>query len=148
MTIRDPVREMARSLRQSMTPEEIKLWVRLRDFRKRGYHFRRQCPMGGYIVDFVCKQQKLIVEVDGSQHGEDRELEYDRARDRYFSELGFRTLRMWNVDVNRSPDDAADTVLAALEGGGSNKDRAGGETPPVALARATLPALTREEGER
>ena len=60
--------EIARRLRKTMTPQEVKLWVHLRSWRQRGFHFRRQSPRAGYIVDFVCMKQKLIVEVDGGQH--------------------------------------------------------------------------------
>ncbi len=136
--MRDPLWDMARSLRKTMTPEEVKLWVRLRDFRGRGFHFRRQALICGYIVDFVCKAQKLVVEIDGSQHAEPGGAARDLIRDDILRTKGYRVLRMWNTDVNRSPDAAADTVLAALSGG---------ETPPVAHSRASLPALTREEGE-
>jgi very-short-patch-repair endonuclease len=62
----------ARALRRRMTPEEVKLGVRLREWRpSRGYHFRRQAPVDGYVLDFVCKASKVIVEIDGSQHGDD-----------------------------------------------------------------------------
>jgi len=138
--MRDPLRDQARSLRKSMTPEEVKLWVRLRDFRERGFHFRRQTLICGYIVDFVCKSQKLIVEVDGGQHGQADGAARDLIRDANLRKGGYRIVRIWNADVNRNPDDAAETVLAVLTG-------SGGETPPVAHSRATLPALAREEGE-
>ena len=74
----------ARSLRKNMTPEEVKLWVRLRAWRSKGFHFRRQAPIDGYVLDFVCKSHKLIVEVDGSQHGEDRGRAHDEKRDAHF----------------------------------------------------------------
>jgi len=132
--MRDPLHDKARALRKSMTPEEVKLWVRLRDFRERGFHFRRQALVCGYIVDFVCKSQKLVVEVDGGQHAEPSAAARDLIREGNLRAKGYRVVRLWNADVNRNPDDAADTVLAALT-------RSGGETPPVAHSRATLPAL-------
>src|SRR5437764_4652410 len=76
--------EIARRLRKTMTLQEVKLWVHLRSWRKRGFHFRRQSPRAGYIVDFVCMKQKLIVEVDGGQHNFDDHAARDRSRDRRF----------------------------------------------------------------
>ena len=58
--------EIARKLRKTMTPQEVKLWVHLRSWRRRGFHFRRQSPRDGFIVNFVCLKQKLVVEVDGA----------------------------------------------------------------------------------
>jgi len=60
--------EIARSLRKRMTPQEVKLWVHLRSWRKQGFHFRRQAPRDDYVLDFVCLKHRLIVEVDGGQH--------------------------------------------------------------------------------
>jgi very-short-patch-repair endonuclease len=135
--MRDPLRDNARHLRKSITPEEVKLWVRLRDFRKRGFHFRRQALISGYIVDFVCKSQKLVVEVDGGQHGQPEGTARDLVRDTNLRHRGYRILRLWNADVNRNPDDSADTILAVLNV----------ETPPASHALGTLPALARQEGE-
>jgi very-short-patch-repair endonuclease len=60
---------VARALRKRMTPQEAKLWVALRTLRPAGFHFRRQVPIGPYVVDFACLKHRLIVEVDGGQHG-------------------------------------------------------------------------------
>jgi len=76
-----------------MTPQEVKLWSHLRDWRKSGFHFRRQSPRSGHTVDFVCLKQKLIVEVDGGQHAFGVQRNSDENRDRTFSENGFRILR-------------------------------------------------------
>src|SRR5437868_14203053 len=111
----DSVR-FARSLRKNMTPEEVKLWVRLRAWRSEGYHFRRQAPVDCYVLDFVSKRHKLIVEIDGGQHGEDHGLAHDEKRDAHFRAKGYRIARLWNADVNRDPDAAADTVRAFLNG--------------------------------
>src|SRR6266508_3907949 len=100
----------ARALRKRMTPEEVKLWVRLREWRQHhGYHFRRQAPVDGYVLDFVCKSHKVIVEVDGSQHNEPRGLARDAERDGHFKSKGYRVVRLWNADINRDPDAAAET---------------------------------------
>ena len=63
--------EIARKLRKSMTRQEVKLWVKLRELRAIGHHFRRQSPLANYIVDFECRQSRLVIEVDGNQHGFD-----------------------------------------------------------------------------
>jgi len=85
-----------------MTPQEVKLWVHLRTWRQRGYHFRRQSPREGFIVDFVCMREKLIVEVDGGQHNMPLHELRDRARDSKLSDAGFRTLRFWNNEIDRN----------------------------------------------
>ncbi len=112
-----PAIVFARSLRKSMTPEEVKLWVRLREWRQsHGYHFRRQAPIDGYVADFLCKALKVIVEVDGSQHSEAPGVVRDTRRDAHFRSKGYRIVRLWNADINRDPDAAAETVLAVLTG--------------------------------
>ncbi|WP_119389911.1 endonuclease domain-containing protein [Taklimakanibacter lacteus] len=111
----DPI-SFARALRKRMTPEEVKLWVRLRTWCSKGYHFRRQAPIDGYVLDFLCKTHKLIVEVDGSQHGEKRGLAHDERRDAHFRAKGYRIARLWNTDINRDPDASADTIWAVLQG--------------------------------
>ena len=107
----------ARTLRKRMTPEEVELWVRLREWRvSHGFHFRRQAPVDGYVLDFLCKSHKVIVEVDGSQHNEAGGLARDASRDAHFRNKGYRVLRLWNADINRDPDAAAETVLAVMRG--------------------------------
>jgi very-short-patch-repair endonuclease len=82
-------------LRTDMTDAERKLWRNLRS-RNLGAKFRRQAPLGPFIVDFVCFDTKTIVEVDGGQHADNSK---DRARDMYFTNRGYRVLRFWNNDV-------------------------------------------------
>ena len=94
--------EIARSLRKRMTAQEVKLWVHLRSWRKQGFHFRRQAPRSGYIVDFVCLKHQLIVEVDGGQHNFDGHARRDASRDGHFVRRGFRVLRFWNNDIDRN----------------------------------------------
>ena len=85
-------------LRTNITDAEQKLWRALRS-RGSGAKFRRQVPLGPYIVDFVCFEAKLIVEVDGGQHADSPR---DAKRDRYFMDQGYRVLRFWNNDVLRN----------------------------------------------
>jgi len=71
--------EIARSRRKRMTPQEVKLWVHLRAWRKQGFYFRRQAPRADYVVDFVCLKQRLIVEIDGGQHNFDGHADVTRS---------------------------------------------------------------------
>ena len=89
----------ARNLRKRMTPAEARLWVRLRELRSEGLHFRRQHPERGYILDFVCLARGLIVEVDGSSHLDPDRARKDRVRDAVFGREGFVTMRVSNGDV-------------------------------------------------
>ena len=74
------LRQRARQLRKAMTDAELALWARLRKRQVHGHKFRRQRPLGGYIVDFVCLDEKLVVEVDGGQHDEQRDEDSQRTR--------------------------------------------------------------------
>ena len=89
----------ARKLRRSMTAAERMLWDELRDRRLCGAKFKRQRPIGNYIVDFVCVEAKLIVEIDGGQHGIDAPKADDFVRTRWLEARGFRVIRFWNPDV-------------------------------------------------
>ena len=92
----------ARELRKTMTPQEVKLWVHLRSWRSRGYHFRRQAPRDGYILDFVCLRARLVIEIDGGQHNYDDHAFRDGERDNRFKRQGFKVLRFWNNEVDRN----------------------------------------------
>jgi very-short-patch-repair endonuclease len=91
-----PKRAFARTLRSNATDAEIALWRLLRSRRLASMKFRRQVPVGPWIVDFVSFEQRLIVEADGSQHAES---ENDKRRDHDLSERGFCILRFWNNDI-------------------------------------------------
>src|SRR4051812_32689702 len=104
---------LARDLRLSSTDAERFLWNRLRRRQLVGCKFRRQFPMFGYIVDFVCLEARLIVELDGSQHAE--RVEYDEARTRTLMLNGFSVLRFWNNDVLNDCEGVLTTVLRHLQ---------------------------------
>jgi very-short-patch-repair endonuclease len=106
--------EVARRLRKVMTPQEVKLWVHLRSWRARGYHFRRQVPQGRAIVDFACLRHRLIVEVDGGQHNAEDHAVRDRLRDSRLNRSGFRVLRFWNSDVDGNFDGVLEAIDVAL----------------------------------
>jgi very-short-patch-repair endonuclease len=90
------------------------LWISLRDLRAQGFHFRRQAPFKGFYLDFVCFRERLAVEVDGGQHGDDVQADHDLLRDNILGRAGFRTLRFWNSDVNTNLDGVMETILHAL----------------------------------
>lgn len=89
----------AKKLRLRSTPMEIKLWEQLRSRRFLGLKFRRQCPLGSYIVDFVCIEKKLIIEIDGGQHNENKQQDYDKHRTEFLNGLGYNVIRFWNNEV-------------------------------------------------
>jgi very-short-patch-repair endonuclease len=118
--------QRARSLRKTMTPQEVKLWVHLRSWRALGFHFRRQVPRAGYILDFVCLNHRLIVEVDGGQHNSELHNR-DQKRDAHFESLEFQILRFWNHDVDQNLAGVLETIDSAIQ------------TPPDRLRRSPSP---------
>jgi adenine-specific DNA-methyltransferase len=92
--------DRARNLRRNQTPQESILWYNLRDRRFKKFKFRRQYPIGRYIVDFCCFEKKLIIEVDGGQHNLPNDLKYDAERDKYLASNGYRVCRFWNNEIN------------------------------------------------
>ena len=102
----------ARALRHSMTDVERWLWSKLRDRRLGGYKFVRQMPIGPFFADFACRDARLIVELDGSQHAGSRR---DAMRDTFLVNQGYRVLRFWNHEVASGIADACETILAAVE---------------------------------
>jgi len=89
---------LAKKLRKKMSPAETILWSTLRN-RKLGVKFRRQIPIGNYIVDFLSIEIKLIIEVDGSQHGTPSTIEKDKKRDEWLRKQGYSILRIWVKDL-------------------------------------------------
>jgi very-short-patch-repair endonuclease len=102
----------ARQLRGTPTDAEIRLWSRLRRKQLDGFRFRRQQPIGPYIVDFFCPEAKLVIEVDGGQHNVDEEK--DEKRTRWLEERGYRVIRFWNNDVLSNTDGVVLTVFEEL----------------------------------
>ena len=103
----------ARQLRRKLTPPEARLWVALKT-KKLGVHFRRQHPIGPYILDFYCDAAKLAVEVDGQGHL--GRIEHDERRDRWLLGEGVRTLRIRAADVRDNVDGVVETIRAAIAG--------------------------------
>ena len=105
--------ERARELRWVDNSAEGLLWQDLRARRLGGHQFVRQHPVGPFFADFCCRKQKLVVEIDGSQHAGS---EYDRRRDEYMRAQGYAVIRFWNTDVLRRRRAVCETILAALDG--------------------------------
>ena len=111
---RDVLRRFARRMRGAPTPAERKPWLLLRLRRFSGFTFRRQAPLGPYILDFVCFERRLIIEADGSQHVEKGA---DLQRDRWLEARGYRVRRFWNADVLLRTREVGDTIRADLAEG-------------------------------
>ena len=107
-------RKNARQMRSGMTDAEKKLWGELRAHRLMGLSFRRQMPIAGYIVDFACAEHKLVVEVDGSQHGKDADADYDRIRTERLNALGWTVMRLWNDEVLQNIDDVCTGIIRTI----------------------------------
>jgi len=103
----------ARKLREQLTDAERTLWARLRNRQLQGVRFRRQQPLGSYIVDFICLERKLIVEVDGGQHNEAKGRQEDRERTKWLQANGYRVLRFWNNDVLMNMEGVLERITLA-----------------------------------
>ena len=92
----------AKLLRKNQTAQEQKLWNLLRNRRYKNLCFKRQYIIGNYIADFVCREKKIIIELDGGQHNQDSNIAYDNARTKYLESEGYKVLRFWNNDVDNN----------------------------------------------
>ncbi|TWT99980.1 hypothetical protein Pla108_09240 [Botrimarina colliarenosi] len=108
-------REFARKLRREMTDAERKLWRSLRCEQLRGWKFRRQAAIGAYIVDFVCFDAKLVVELDGGQHNTAEGKHHDLRRTAWLESQGFRVVRFWNHDALEDADALVEAIAFALK---------------------------------
>lgn len=102
----------AKALRSQQTDAEQRLWYHLRAHRFMGLKFKRQKPVGRYIVDFVCLEHRLIVELDGGQHAE--QIAYDQDRDEWLRGQGYTVLRFWNNDVMQNLEGVLEQIRLAL----------------------------------
>ena len=107
--------EFARTLRKNETDAERALWTALRKFKQVGLHFRKQAPIGPYVADFACHRAKLIVELDGDQHGADRNIVYDAERTAFLNFRGYRVLRFANWEVLREQRRVLDVIFEAAK---------------------------------
>ncbi len=102
----------ARTLRANQTDAERRLWSRLRNRTFFGFKFRRQVPIGPYIVDFLCMERMLVIELDGGQH--DERAQADARRTAYLETQGYRVMRFWNNDMLANTDGVLTLILTAL----------------------------------
>ena len=109
----DKLRKRARILRNSATNAERRLWQHLRLRQLGGFKFRRQVPLHGYVVDFLCVELKLVVELDGGQHAD--QTAYDEIRTGVLRGAGYRVLRYWNDDALLRTSDVLEDILRELE---------------------------------
>jgi very-short-patch-repair endonuclease len=116
-------RQFARNLRKNITDAEVRLWMSLRAGQLKGFKFRRQAAIGRYIVDFVCFPAKIIIEVDGSQHGEPENQSKDVRRTAWLESQGFQVLRFWNHEVMEDLEEFVELIWRKLQ-------RVGGAGPP------------------
>ena len=125
---RHPLTNRARSLRLDQTNVERDLWNRLRRHQLGGWKWKRQVPCGDYIVDFLCPEAGLVIELDGGQHAE--ATAYDARRTAYLETLGLSVLRFWNGEVIENMEGVCETILRACE------DRAQSQNPrPTSVGR-------------
>jgi very-short-patch-repair endonuclease len=106
-------RQRVRSLRRERTDAETAMWRLLRNRRFAGVKFRRQVPFKNYILDFVCFEQQIVIEIDGSQHLDSRT---DKIRDAALAREGFRSARYWNNDVLQRPHSVSESLFHLLHG--------------------------------
>lgn len=96
--------DLARRLRKNLTSQERILWQLFRNHNFYGYEIRRQSPIGKYIVDFVCREKKIIIEIDGGQHNTPDNILADEQRTKYFEAKGYKVIRFWNNEITKNID--------------------------------------------
>jgi very-short-patch-repair endonuclease len=109
-------RDTARRLRLNQTDAEARLWRHLRHWPMEGTHFRRQVPIGAYVVDFACMAARVVIELDGSQHGLDNNVAHDAARTCWLEAAGYRVIRFWNNDLINNMQGVLESIYAAVHG--------------------------------
>ena len=96
------LKNRARELRNNMTPQERKLWQIIRNRNFYSYRFLRQYVIGNYIVDFLCREKNIIIEIDGGQHNQFDDINYDKQRTEYLNSKGYKVIRFWNNDIDNN----------------------------------------------
>ncbi|MDP2618933.1 MAG: endonuclease domain-containing protein [Hyphomicrobiales bacterium] len=133
--VADIRRAHAKRMRSTMSDAERALWQRLRAHRFRGLGFRRQVPVGPYIADFVCQEARLVIELDGGQHGVAGEVLHDRRRTAWLAGRGYRILRFWNDEVLKNMDGVLRRIEEELR-----------DTPPSRSTASRRPDLPLKGG--
>ncbi|WP_448045699.1 endonuclease domain-containing protein [Bradyrhizobium liaoningense] len=109
-------RAAAKKLRANTTPHERMLWRTLKDLPTDGSHFRRQAPIGSYVVDFFCPAKRLIIELDGGHHSEDDTAKRDLDRQRWLENEGYRVIRFWNSELSNDLTAVMERIYVELYG--------------------------------
>jgi very-short-patch-repair endonuclease len=104
----------ARTMRSDATDAERRMWTILRSRKLSGFKFRRQYPIGGYIVDFYCVKARVAIELDGGQHKEPEYVEYDKKRTRKLNGMGVRVIRFSDLDALKDSEVVAETIWREL----------------------------------
>ena len=104
----------AKILRKNMTAQEIKLWGIFRNLAFCRCKYRRQVPIGNYVADFVCEQKNLIIEIDGGQHNEEENIEYDDVRTKFLELEGYQVLRFWNTEIDYEIEKVKEVIYSKL----------------------------------
>ena len=125
-----PNPSLPRTLRQQPTPFEVRFWRVIHPIRQAGWHFRKQAPIGRYVVDFVCHRARLIVEIDGDSHYSEPGIARDAVRTAFLVGEGYRVLRFTNLDVMESDEAVYMAVSQALDASGPTPSR-----PPPSRGR-------------
>jgi very-short-patch-repair endonuclease len=152
------IHSLAKNLRINYADAERHLWNHLRARRLDGLKFRRQQPVGRYIVDFVCFEKRIIIEVDGGQHSWEKER--DEARDKWLSKEGFRVLRFWNNEVLKNINGVLEVISAdcsshppltpPIKGGGKTRGKpidGGGKTRESSMPKRVSAKSLRLDSE-
>ena len=105
--------QFARQLRQADNDAEALMWLELKARQLGGFKFVRHFPIGPHFADFLCRSERVVIEIDGSQHSESL---HDMRRDQFMAGQGYSIMRFWNTDVFRERDAVCETILAALQG--------------------------------
>ncbi len=108
------LKSVARILRKAMTPWEAKLWYYLRGNKFYGLKFKRQVPMGNYIVDFCCQEKKIVIELDGGQHTELEIMEKDKLKQEFLQDSRYVILRFQNIDVDKNIEGLLEEIRKAI----------------------------------
>src|SRR6187551_470673 len=109
-------RAAAKKLRANTTPHERILWRALKELPIEGTHFRRQAPIGRYVVDFFCPAKRLIIELDGGHHNEDATTKRDSERQAWLEQEGYRVIRFWNSDVTADLNAVLERIYVETHG--------------------------------
>lgn len=111
----DDIKQKARTLRKNLTNQERKLWNILRKKQFQGYKFLRQYPIAPYIVDFICREKKVIIEADGGQHNQPTDIEYGKKRSKFLESKGYKVIRFWNNEIDNNIEGVYQIILKTLE---------------------------------